>query len=545
MSFMPTPVPMPLRIGKYRITGLIGEGAMGVVYRAQDPDIQRSVAIKTIRAPLRDSTGDGPTALRQFRVEAQAAGRLNHPNIVAIYESGEYGDLGEELFIAMECIDGPSLAALAKQGERLALPDVIAVMLQLLEALQCAHAQRVWHCDIKPSNLLVAADGRIKVTDFGIARVEASGITLRNALWGSPGYMAPERFAGGAMDQRVDLFSCGVLLYELLAGSAPFVGSASSVMYQVLQQQPPAPSTLPGSVATPALDAVVARAIAKRPGDRFASAEDMRRALLVAAPSARTPRTLSREALAAVQRHGTGPQAALTSWPVVAGPPTLIDAVTQQYVPQRDGPAELPPTVQAAITPPAPAAPAVAEAPVSRTAPPLPAAAATDTSRFDSAALSELEALLRPCLGAVSRFVIREAARRSQTLAELVTRVAEDALTPAERPVFLRRARRLPAVAAALGFASEAAAADTGGGIPSRPPEGAEPLLVARTPLTPEMVEKAGRLLAKQGGPIALVLARRAAAGCSSREVFFHKLADAACEMMERKALLAALYKLD
>ena len=144
MAFMSTPVPMPLSIGKYRITGLIGEGAMGVVYRAQDPDIQRSVAVKTIRAPLRQDTGDGPTAMRQFRVEAQAAGRLNHPNIVAIYESGEFGESGQELFIAMECVDGPSLSTLAKQGDRLALPDVIAVVLQLLEALQCAHAQRVW-----------------------------------------------------------------------------------------------------------------------------------------------------------------------------------------------------------------------------------------------------------------------------------------------------------------------------------------------------------------------------------------------------------------
>lgn len=532
MTFMPTPVPMPLRIGKYRITGLIGEGAMGVVYRAQDPDIQRNVAIKTIRAPLRDSTGDGPTALRQFRVEAQAAGRLNHPNIVAIYESGEYGENGEELFIAMECIDGPSLAMLAKQGERLALPDVMATMLQLLEALQCAHAQRVWHCDIKPSNLLVAADGRIKVTDFGIARVEASGITLRNALWGSPGYMAPERFAGGAMDQRVDLFSCGVLLYELLTGNAPFVGSASSVMYQVLQQQPPAPSTLPGSVSTPALDAVVARALAKHPGNRYASADEMRRALLDAAPSERTPRNLSRDALAAVQRHGTGPQA--PAWPGVMGPPTLLDAVTQMNLP-------LPPTVAVVQPEPprartAPPQPQPAEAPAVRTGP----AAMDATGRFDPIALAELEALLRPCLGAMSRIVVREAGKRSQTLGELVARIAEDALTPPERPVFLRRAGRLPAVAAALGRAE---ADPLGAGGPASVPP--EVPLVSRTPLTPEIVEKAGRLLAKQGGPIALVLARRAATGCNSREVFFHKLADAAGEMMERKVLLAALYKLD
>jgi serine/threonine-protein kinase len=515
MAFMSTPVPMPLRIGKYRITGLIGEGAMGVVYRAQDPDIQRSVAIKTIRAPLRQDTGDGPTAMRQFRVEAQAAGRLNHPNIVAIYESGEYGETGDELFIAMECVDGPSLSTLAKQGDRLALPDVMAVMLQLLEALQCAHALRVWHCDIKPSNLLVGPDGRIKVTDFGIARVEASGITLRNALWGSPGYMAPERFAGGAMDQRVDLFSCGVLLYELLTGSAPFIGSASSVMYQVLQQQPPAPSTLPGSIGTLALDAVVARAIAKHPGERFASAEDMRRALLEAAPSARTPRTLSREAMAVVHRHGTGSQATLTAWPT-PNPPTLMDAVTaiNLPVPQNVAPVTAPP-----VTTGAPALPPI-----------------TDAPRLGLAALSELEALLRPCLGPMSRIVVREAARRSQTLAEVVAHVADHALTPVERPVFLRMARKLPGMAAA-----GVDLAATGSG----PHRNADGPLVARTLLTPETIEKAGRLLARQAGPIAMLLARRAASGCNSREVFFQRLADEATEMVDRDVLLAALSRLD
>ena len=519
MAFMSTPVPMPLSIGKYRITGLIGEGAMGVVYRAQDPDIQRSVAVKTIRAPLRQDTGDGPTAMRQFRVEAQAAGRLNHTNIVAIYESGEFGESGQELFIAMECVDGPSLSTLAKQGDRLALPDVIAVVLQLLEALQCAHAQRVWHCDIKPSNLLVGPDGRIKVTDFGIARVEASGITLRNALWGSPGYMAPERFAGGAMDQRVDLFSCGVLLYELLTGNAPFVGSASSVMYQVLQQQPPAPSTLPGSTSTTALDAVVARAIAKHPGERYASAEDMRRALLEAAPSARTPRTLSREAMAAVHRHGTGSQATLTAWPT-PNPPTLIDAVTQLNLPA-----------------PMNAAP-VASQPAAAPAPAVPPASTfgTDAPRLGLAALSELEAILRPCLGPVSRIVVRDAARRSQTLAEVVAHIADHALTPVERPVFLRKARKLPGMAAA-----GADPAATGSG----PHSIADAPVVARTLLTPETIDKAGRLLAKQAGPLAMLLARRAATGCNSREVFFQRLADAAAEMVDRDGLLAALSRLE
>ncbi|MBS0433886.1 MAG: serine/threonine protein kinase [Proteobacteria bacterium] len=279
---------LPASFGKYRVTRVLGEGAMGVVYEALDPDIHRSVAIKAIRSALlapeaRDLDGES-----RFRNEAQAAGRLSHPNIVSVYE---YAQTGPQRYIAMEYVAGVSLHETVVHGFRLPLADTLSVIVQLLDALECAHAQGVWHRDIKPANLLLTAEGRLKVTDFGIARIDDGNLTRHTTVLGSPGYMAPERYTDEAPDARVDIFSCGVLLYELLAGSAPFRGSAGAVMYQVLHDEPPPPSTLPLEPAVPAaFDAVAARALAKRPADRFADAAQMRAALLAAAGMPVAPR---------------------------------------------------------------------------------------------------------------------------------------------------------------------------------------------------------------------------------------------------------------
>ena len=170
----------------------------------------------------------------RFRNEAQAAGRLSHPNIVSVYE---YAQTGPQRYIAMEYVAGVSLHETVVHGFRLPLADTLSVIVQLLDALECAHAQGVWHRDIKPANLLLTAEGRLKVTDFGIARIDDGNLTHHTTVLGSPGYMAPERYTDEAPDARVDIFSCGVLLYELLAGSAPFRGSAGAVMYQVLHRR--------------------------------------------------------------------------------------------------------------------------------------------------------------------------------------------------------------------------------------------------------------------------------------------------------------------
>ena len=218
---------LPQRLGKYLVSRVLGEGAMGVVYQALDPDIHRPVAIKAIRASLLAPHAQDIAATARFRTEAQAAGRLSHPNIVSVYE---YGQADDAHYIAMEYVDGISLQALVSRGEHLPLDDALSVMLQLLDALACAHAQGVWHRDIKPANLLLTPEGRLKVTDFGIARIDSGDLTHHTTVLGSPGYMAPERYTDEAPDRRVDIFSCGVLFYELLTGLAPFRGGAGAVM---------------------------------------------------------------------------------------------------------------------------------------------------------------------------------------------------------------------------------------------------------------------------------------------------------------------------
>jgi serine/threonine-protein kinase len=270
------PTALPERLGKYQIAGVLGQGAMGIVYDAIDPDIHRRVAVKAISAPLLGG-GDHELAAARFRTEAQAAGRLSHPNIVSIYE---YGEAGDDRFIAMEYVRGESLLDLTSRGRRLSLGDVASVMLQLLDALECAHAQGVWHRDIKPANLLITAEGRLKVTDFGIARIDSSTLTLPRSVLGSTGYMAPERYTGEAPDSRVDIFSCGVLLYELLTGRQPYRGTDSEVMYQVLHDNPAAPSSLAIEQPPPKrFDAVVAQAMARDRQQRYANAAQMREAL--------------------------------------------------------------------------------------------------------------------------------------------------------------------------------------------------------------------------------------------------------------------------
>ncbi|MGS0755303.1 serine/threonine-protein kinase [Roseateles sp. GG27B] len=226
-----TSAPLPAAFGKYAVTGLLGEGAMGVVYKAFDPGIGRAVAIKTIRRGL-----DGDTSLAdRFANEARAVGRMNHPGIVSIYELGQTDDTA---FIVMEYVEGRDLSRLLAASAALPEAYLLKLMLQLLDALEYAHARGVWHRDIKPANLIVTSEGQLKITDFGIARIESAAITQVVSTIGTPGYMAPEQYIGEQFDHRVDVFAAGVLLYRLLTGKAPFAGTGESVMYHIMHTQP-------------------------------------------------------------------------------------------------------------------------------------------------------------------------------------------------------------------------------------------------------------------------------------------------------------------
>ena len=268
----------PKSIGKYAITRPLGKGAMGMVYEGFDPIIERKVAIKTILGEFLDAA-DMEEAVARFRREAQAGGRLQHPGIVGVYE---YGHEGEMAFIVMEYVEGEELKRMLSGGRRLELIDVFEIMKQLLAALDYSHKQGVVHRDIKPANLMIQPGPKVKVMDFGIARLESSSLTQVGTVVGTPTHMSPEQLMGLPADGRADLWSSGVILYELLTGISPFVAdSPMTVMHKVLQSEPERPTAL--NAALPAgFDNIVARALAKKPEERFQNAREFAAALVAA-----------------------------------------------------------------------------------------------------------------------------------------------------------------------------------------------------------------------------------------------------------------------
>src|SRR5687768_4159282 len=240
---------------------------MGVVYEAFDSVIERPVALKMLRTDLY-APEQLPDVRARFKREAHSAGRLSHPNIVTIFDYGEHEGAP---YIAMDLMNGEELARSLEAGQRMALAQVVRVMEQLLGALAYAHEKGVVHRDMKPSNVFVLRDGTIKVVDFGLARIEASNLTETGTLLGTPAYMSPEQFLGLPADARSDIFSAGVMLYQMLTGDRPFTGSPSTIMQKVLRQDPVEPSVLNPTLSA-SWDTLIKRALAKKPDDRFQSA---------------------------------------------------------------------------------------------------------------------------------------------------------------------------------------------------------------------------------------------------------------------------------
>ena len=269
----------PERLGKYLIRRELGRGAMGVVYEGYDPLIERAVAIKVLRIDEANAQLDAELRMR-FRREAQAAGRLSHPNIVSVYEYSEEAG-SSSAFIAMELVEGRDLKSLFDAGKRFALAEAGRIMGELLSAMQHAHERGVVHRDIKPANIILLADGSVKVADFGIAKLDTSELTQLGSVLGTVSHMSPEQLTGDAVDRRSDLFSCGVILYQLLTGERAFSGSPATVMHKVLHEQPAPPSSVVASLPRP-LDAVVRKAMAKSPGERYPNADAFATALRTA-----------------------------------------------------------------------------------------------------------------------------------------------------------------------------------------------------------------------------------------------------------------------
>jgi serine/threonine protein kinase len=488
----------PEKLGKYPITAVLGEGAMGVVYKAHDPGIGRAVAIKTVRADLLNDpfeilpnpaeAADGMAA--RFRNEARAVGRISHPGIVAIYEYGE--DAGVA-FIAMEYVEGKTLAQLLASGPLLPEPEILRVMDQLLDALACAHEAGVWHRDIKPANLIITAAGRVKVTDFGIARIENAGLTLVNSQIGTPGYMAPEQYSGEGVDHRVDLYAAGVLLYRMLTGRKPFEGAAASVMFKVMHQDPLPPSQVEEAGRPAGYDAIIARALARAPADRFASAAEFRRALA--------------QRLQPSIEAGSG----------ITDMPTLLRRLPTPAVSGAAGPE--------------PGIASTARATGAQTG----SSSALAPTGWDEQVLAPVERALASVVGPMARVMLRQAARQHRELGPLAAALAAQIDNEADRARFLAR---LESGTTQLTRGSNATAATARSGGPSGT-AASGPAAAAGQP-SEAQVAHATQVLTRHLGPIARVLVKKALAQQPGPARFAELLADMA-EGVDRSSLLREL----
>src|SRR5882672_4945322 len=278
----------PATLGRYQIERILGKGAMGVVYEALDPKLNRKVAIKTILVSQLDEE-TAKDFSRRFVREAHAVARLNHPNIVQVYDFGEEGGVA---YLVMEFIRGSELKSALASGRVFDRRQCVRIMCELLDAHDYAHEAGVVHRDIKPANVMLDSQGRAKLTDFGVARItdaDRTGAerTLAGTVVGTPAYMSPEQIEGQRVDRRSDIFSAGIILYQFLTGQKPFAGEGAwTVARKIIQEDPPMPSSL--NVAVPReYDRVVARALAKNPEGRFPTAREFAQALRGAAEGQR------------------------------------------------------------------------------------------------------------------------------------------------------------------------------------------------------------------------------------------------------------------
>lgn len=480
----------PEKLGKYQITAKLGEGAMGVVYKGFDPDIRRVVALKTIRRSLLE--GEENSFIARFRNEAQAAGRLGHPGIVGVYDFGQDGDIA---FIAMEYVEGRSLGDLLANKVRFTDSDIPGLMIQLLEALHHAHEQGVWHRDIKPANIILARDGRLKIADFGIARIEDAGLTQVHMIVGTPAYMAPEQFLGTDIDRRVDIYSAGVLLYILLVGHPPFRGPADSLMYKAVHEAPVLPSAIPQADRPMFYDALLARALAKTAAERFATAAEFRAALEAAVGAPIDP----------------------TGWDqtVVAAPQQLAKVSAAAGFAAGTG-----------------AAGASSASSASIASGSVGASTALAIAHWDPQVLSVAEASLARFVGPLARVLVRKVARDCQDVETLYARLAEQVTDRGARATFIGQAT-------AAGLTSVARAPSTAAAAPAATQGTA--MATSCQPLSEQTLAEAKRLLAPHVGPIAGVLVKRSAARAPQRDAFVAALLEAVSEPKAREQLRVAL----
>jgi len=260
------------KLGKYEISSILGKGAMGIVYKATDPDINRKVAIKTIRFDLATEGADSEEMMQRFMREAQAAGKLSHPNIITIYDVGREQDL---TYIVMQFIEGPSLQRMLASGEKFTTQEVVFLMTKICSALEYAHKFGIVHRDIKPGNILIDSEGNPYICDFGVARVETSTLTQSGTAVGTPSYMSPEQVKGKKVDKRSDIFSLGCILYEFLTGKRPFEAeSITTVIYKIINEEPLSLAEVKKGLPE-GFEHIISKALAKDSEERYQSCDQL------------------------------------------------------------------------------------------------------------------------------------------------------------------------------------------------------------------------------------------------------------------------------
>ncbi len=481
----------PERLGKYAITEVLGEGAMGVVYKAFDAGIGRPVALKTIRKSLSRAPGDDDSLSERFLNEARAVGRLNHPGIVAIYELGE--DQGTA-FIAMEYVEGQDLSQILAATP--VLPEALAlrVIHQLLDALEYAHQHGVWHRDIKPANLIITPTGQLKVTDFGIAKIESASLTQVVSTIGTPGYMAPEQYIGEVFDHRVDIFAAGVLLYRMLAGQAPFSGSAETVMYKIMNSDPPPLGQfLPMDLAS-SYEPIVAGALRKDPARRYASASAFRQAL----------------------RHRAGSESGANADPDIDADATTVVRSTR----------------------------AGGERPLANPlGGPSPSAVPTHTTHakaligWEGDTLAAVGEALARFVGPMARVLVRRAATKCSDLPTLMTALSGDIPNGDDKAKF----RSLVQQAVRPGTAGTSAGTGTRATPTTASATAYADTEIIAQPLSAPLLELANLLMARHMGPIAKIIVKKSAAKAASPAQFVALLAQEVPDGPKRVQLVAEL----